>query len=197
MSLPRRLGRFARGFVAGASSGSGSPPDLDRPKPGFEDYLRTSKRRSENLKDALEVAWRSAYEEWRRAEEKRIREEQEEAERRAAAQPETEARRPDDGPGFGERMRERVRDRVRDDSQPPFAIRKYPPEVLRAYDRLGLLPGVEVAEVDRKRREMVKKFHPDRFTDPDKRIRAERVTAEINAAYDLISRRTKRQSGSL
>jgi curved DNA-binding protein CbpA len=43
-------------------------------------------------------------------------------------------------------------------------------------------------EVDRKRRELVKRFHPDRFSDPEKRLRAERVTAEINAAHDTIER---------
>jgi curved DNA-binding protein CbpA len=43
-------------------------------------------------------------------------------------------------------------------------------------------------EVDRKRRELVKRFHPDRFSDPEKRLRAERVTAEINAAHDAIER---------
>lgn len=192
MSLPRRLGRFARGFVAGVSEDSHAS-SYDPAKPSFEDYLRTSRRRSENLKDALGVAWRSASEEWRIREEQRIREE---AEEREAYEREMRDRgsfgSPSSGyeqrpPGFGERMRERVRDRVRDDSQ-PFIPKKYSPEVLKAYDRLDLLPGTEFAEVDRKRREMVKKFHPDRFTDPDKRLRAERVTAEINAAYDLIKR---------
>jgi curved DNA-binding protein CbpA len=43
-------------------------------------------------------------------------------------------------------------------------------------------------EVDRKRRDLVKRFHPDRFSDPDKRARAERVTAEINGAHDAIER---------
>ncbi|MGH3088649.1 MAG: J domain-containing protein, partial [Rubrobacteraceae bacterium] len=65
---------------------------------------------------------------------------------------------------------------------------KYPPEILRAYERLDLVPGTSLSEVDRKRREMIKKYHPDRFPDPDKRARAERVTAEINAAHDAIER---------
>jgi curved DNA-binding protein CbpA len=48
-------------------------------------------------------------------------------------------------------------------------------------------------EVDRKRRELVKRFHPDRFSDPEKRVRAERVTAEINAAHDSIERHILRK----
>ena len=48
-------------------------------------------------------------------------------------------------------------------------------------------------EVDRKRRELVKRFHPDRFSDPEKRVRAERVTAEINAAHDAIERHVLRK----
>lgn len=190
MSMSRRLGRFARGFVSGVSGGSQVGPP--RSPSGLEGYLRTSKRRGENLRDALEVAWRSASEEWRRAEEQRTREERENAERYRDTPSDgsysQDYRRQSDGPGFGERVRDRARERIRDDSRPPFTIRKYSPEVLRAYERLGLLPGVDIAEVDRKRREMVKKFHPDRFTDHDKRVRAERVTAEINAAHDVIAR---------
>jgi curved DNA-binding protein CbpA len=49
-------------------------------------------------------------------------------------------------------------------------------------------------EVDRKRRELVKKFHPDRFPDPEKRARAERLTAEINAAHDAIERHVQRKT---
>ena len=49
-------------------------------------------------------------------------------------------------------------------------------------------------EVDRKRRDLVKKFHPDRFPDPDKRARAEKVTAEINAAHDTVERHATRKS---
>jgi curved DNA-binding protein CbpA len=66
--------------------------------------------------------------------------------------------------------------------------------VLSAYERLGLVPGVPMEEVDRKRRDLVKKFHPDRFSDPDKRVRAERVTAEINAAHDAIERHAQRKT---
>jgi curved DNA-binding protein CbpA len=65
--------------------------------------------------------------------------------------------------------------------------------VLSAYDRLGLVPGVPMEEVDRKRRDLVKRFHPDRFPDPDKRVRAEKVTSEINAAHDTIERHLPRK----
>jgi DnaJ-class molecular chaperone len=75
---------------------------------------------------------------------------------------------------------------------PTFAPLSYPANVLAAYNRLGLAPGAPMDEVDRKRRELVKRFHPDRFSDPEKRVRAERVTAEINAAHDAIERHVLR-----
>ena len=74
-----------------------------------------------------------------------------------------------------------------------FVPRSYPANVLAAYNRLGLAPGASMDEVDRKRRELVKRFHPDRFSDPEKRVRAERVTAEINAAHDAIERHVLRK----
>ncbi|AHY45377.1 DnaJ domain [Rubrobacter radiotolerans] len=202
MSIPRRLGRFARGFVSGVSGGSSG---LDgRSRPGLEDYLRTSRQRGENLRDALNVAWRSAAEEWRRAEEARIKAEREREQTLGRGSFEEDRR-----SGLGDRMRERVREvyeeayreanrragqqrtggRNAGDFASTFAGPKYSPEVLRAYERLDLMPGTSPVEVDRRRRELIKKFHPDRFTDPDKRVRAERVTAEINAAHDLILRR--------
>ena len=76
---------------------------------------------------------------------------------------------------------------------PTFAPLSYPANVLAAYNRLGLAPGTSMDEVDRKRRELVKRFHPDRFSDPEKRVRAERVTAEINAAHDAIERHVLRK----
>jgi curved DNA-binding protein CbpA len=48
-------------------------------------------------------------------------------------------------------------------------------------------------EVDRKRRELVKRYHPDRFSEPEKRTRAERITAEINSAHDAIERHIVRR----
>ena len=127
----------------------------------LRETLRTGRERSENLRDAFGAAWRGASEEWRTAEERRAAEESEQ---------------------------ERQSSRRRSFSE-TFVPRQYPPNVLSAYDRLGLAPGAPLEEVNRKRRELVKKYHPDRFSDPDKRARAERLTAQINAAHDTIARR--------
>lgn len=139
----------------------------------FRERIRTSRERSEALRGAFEAAWRGASEEWRRAEERRL------AEEAAAA----------------ESNRSRFQERTSGwrATATTFAPRRYPPNVLAAYDRLGLVPGVSMDEVDRKRRELVKRFHPDRFSDPEKRVRAERVTAEINAAHDAIERHVLRK----
>jgi DnaJ-domain-containing protein 1 len=159
VSIPRRLGRLAQGFVSSLQTD-------DR----FRDRLVRGRERSEALRDAFEAAWRGAYEEWRRAEERRTAEE--------AAQ----------------RNGGRTRDRNSGwRAAPTFAPLSYPANVLAAYNRLGLTPGASMDEVDRKRRELVKRFHPDRFSDPEKRARAERVTAEINAAHDAIERHVLRK----
>ena len=65
--------------------------------------------------------------------------------------------------------------------------------MLAAYNRLDLMPGTSIEEVDRKRRELVKRYHPDRFSEPGKRARAERITAEINASHDTIERHLLRR----
>jgi hypothetical protein len=152
VSIPRRLGRLAQGFVS-------SLQEDER----FRERLRISRERSEVLRGAVEAAWKGAAEEWRRGEERRAAEE--------AGAEQTAGWRP---------------------STTTFVPRRYPPNVLAAYDRLGLLPGASMEEVDRKRRELVKRFHPDRFSDPEKRVRAERVTAEINSAHDAIERHVAR-----
>ncbi len=154
MSLPRRLGRLAQGFVSSLQTD-------DR----FRERLVRGRERSEVLRDAFGAAWRGASEEWRRAEERRMAE---------------EAARPD-----GDRSQGRTSGWRR---VPTFTPIGYPAHVLSAYNRLGLAPGAPMDEVDKKRRELVKRFHPDRFSDPEKRVRAERVTAEINAAHDAIER---------
>ena len=160
MSIPRRLGRLAQGFVS-------SLQEDER----FRERLRTGRERSEALKGAFEAAWKGASEEWRRAEERRI----------------TEERASEYG---GSRSRDRTSGWR--STATPFAPLRYPPNVLAAYNRLGLAPGAPMEGVDRKRRELVKHFHPDRFSDPEKRVRAERVTAEINAAHDAIERHLAR-----
>ena len=159
MSIPRRLGRLAQGFVSGLQTD-------DR----FRERLVRGRERSEALRDAFEAAWRGASEEWRRAEERRVAE---------------EAAQHNGGRNQGRNQGWRA--------APTFAPLSYPANVLAAYNRLGLAPGVPMDEVDRKRRELVKRFHPDRFSDPEKRVRAERVTAEINAAHDAIERHVLRK----
>ncbi len=159
MSIPRRLGRLAQGFVS-------SLQEDER----FRERLRASRERSEALKGAFEAAWKGASEEWRRAEERRVTE---------------EASTPGDA-GGGSRSQSRPSGRR--GASTTFIPRRYPPGVLAAYNRLNLSPGTPMEEVDRRRRDLIKRFHPDRFSDPDKRTRAEHVTAEINAAHDAIER---------
>ena len=158
MSIPRRLGRLAQGFVSSLQTD-------DR----FRDRLVRSRERSEIIRDAFEAAWRGASEEWRRAEERRMAE---------------------DARQNGGRTQDRNQGWRSPQTWAPIS---YPATVLDAYNRLGLAPGVPMDEVDRKRRELVKRFHPDRFSDPEKRVRAERVTAEINAAHDAIERHVLRK----
>ena len=74
-----------------------------------------------------------------------------------------------------------------------FPPRRYQPNVLAAYNRLGLVPGASIEEADKKRRELIKRYHPDRFSEPEQRARAERITAEINAAHDTIERHLLRR----
>lgn len=161
MSIPRRLGRLASGFLS-------TLQEDERVRA----RLRTGRERTETLRGAFEAALRGAQEELRRAEERRRSEE-------GRATSEGAQR-------FGSRASGWT-------ASSTFAPLRYPPNVLSAYDRLGLVPGVSMEEVDRKRRELVKRFHPDRFSDPDKRVRAERVTAEINAAHDAIERHHARR----
>jgi DnaJ-domain-containing protein 1 len=157
VSIPRRLGRLAQGFVSNLQEDE-----------RFRERLRISRERSEALRGAFEAAWKGASEEWRRAEERRA----EGATTREAG-----------GPSY-----QQGRASGRRGASTTFIPRRYPPGVLAAYNRLGLSPGAPMEEVDRKRRELVKRFHPDRYSDADKRARAERVTAEINAAHDAIER---------
>ncbi len=164
MSIPRRLGRLAQGFVSNLQEDE-----------RFRERLRISRERSEVLRNAFEAAWKGASEEWRRAEERRAE---------GAATGEAGG-----GPSY-----QRSRTSGRRGASTTFIPRRYPPGVLAAYNRLGLSPGAPMEEVDRKRRDLVKRFHPDRYSDADKRARAERVTAEINAAHDAIERHlTKRR----
>jgi DnaJ-class molecular chaperone len=150
VSIPRRLGRIARGFVSNLQEDE-----------RFRETLRTGRERGEVLRGAFEAALRGASEEWRAARESASR-----------------------GNPDGWRTR---------DSSTTFAPRRHPPDVLAAYDRLGLMPGASIEEVDKKRRELIKRYHPDRFSEPEKRAQAERVASEINAAHDTIERHLLRK----
>ena len=156
MSLGRRLGRLARGFVSNVGD--------ER----LRETVRPLRERGETLRSAFEAAWRGAAAEWRAAEERAASED--EAREHASSS----------------------RGSWRATASPPFVPRKYPPQVLYAYHRLGLNAGDPLEEVHRRRRELVKRHHPDRFVDPGHRARAERLTAEINAADDLIERHLTR-----
>ena len=170
MSIPRRIGRLASGFLSNIQ-------DDER----VRERLRTGRERGETLRGAFEAALRGAQEELRRSEERRR------AEEGGQSTGSTSAGTRSNRQGFGGRTSGWT-------SSPTFAPLKYPPNVLSAYDRLGLVPGVPMDEVDRKRRDLVKRFHPDRFPDPDKRVRAEKVTSEINAAHDTIERHLSRKT---
>ena len=166
MSIPRRLGRLARGFVNNLQ-------EDDR----FRETLRVGRERGETLRetfgDAFGAAWRGASEEWNTAEEERRSSEEQES---------------GGNPGGSDQSYSQDRSYWQRASSTTFAPFKYPLPVLKAYERLGLETGAGLEEVSRKRRELVKRYHPDRFSDPEKRVRAERLTSEINAAHDTISR---------
>ena len=199
MSLGRRLGRLARGFVSSSgmdeSPGVGAGDRLGDPLgERFDERLwERMRERSDTFWSAFGAARRGFAEEWRAAEERHA--EERAAHERAAREHEqreagAEGQRSSAGPNSSSR---RFSDAWRDAtgraaSSAPFVPRKYPPEVLFAYHRLGLQPGEPLEAVNRKRRGLIKRHHPDRFVDPDQRARAERLTAEINAAHDQIER---------
>ena len=164
MSMGRRLGRLARGFVS---------KNIGEER--FKETVRYGRERGGTLKSALGAAWRGAAEEWRAAEERRAAEEGASGGERAGAGP--SSTRASWRPSGAWR-----------DAAPRYVPRSYPPEVLVAYHKLGLSPGDGIEAANRKRRELVKRHHPDRFVEPEKRARAERLTAEINAAHDVIER---------
>jgi DnaJ-domain-containing protein 1 len=171
VSIPRRLGRIARGLVSNLQEDE-----------RFRETLRTGRERGEALRGAFEAALRGATEEWRSSEQRRAA---------GSAAGSTAGRAAEEQRGARERTSRGPSDGWRPSSA--FPPRRYPPNVLAAYDRLGLMPGASIEEVDKKRRELVKRYHPDRFSEPEKRARAERITAEINAAHDAIERHLLRR----
>jgi DnaJ-domain-containing protein 1 len=135
----------------------------------FRETVRPLRQRGETLRSAVGAAWRGAAAEWRAAEERAAAEEENGGERASAGRAA--------GATWGAAS-----------YAPPFVPRRYPPQVLYAYHRLGLNPGDPLETVNKRRRDLVKRHHPDRFVESGQRARAERITAEINASHDLIER---------
>jgi hypothetical protein len=58
----------------------------------------------------------------------------------------------------------------------------------KAYDLLGVKPGVSIRELKAAHRDLAKVWHPDRFQhDPRLQEKAQEKLKEINEAYDLLS----------
>ncbi|MGH1396925.1 MAG: J domain-containing protein [Trichormus sp.] len=59
-----------------------------------------------------------------------------------------------------------------------------------AYEILGLKPGASQVEIKRAYRQLVKIWHPDRFTNSPQKQQAEAKIKQINAAYNLLKSET-------
>ena len=58
----------------------------------------------------------------------------------------------------------------------------------KAYELLGVKPGVSIRELKAAHRDLAKVWHPDRFQhDPRLQEKAQEKLKEINEAYDLLS----------
>ena len=61
------------------------------------------------------------------------------------------------------------------------------PELSKAYDLLGVKPGISNRELKAAHRDLAKVWHPDRFLyDPRLQEKAQEKLKEINKAYDLL-----------
>lgn len=56
------------------------------------------------------------------------------------------------------------------------------------YKVLGVSPDADKETIDKAHKELVKKYHPDRFTDNPLRDLAEEKLKEINEAYEIIKK---------
>jgi tetratricopeptide (TPR) repeat protein len=61
-----------------------------------------------------------------------------------------------------------------------------PIDTNQAYEILGLKPGVSLDEIRKAYRGLVKKWHPDCFTDETQKKEAEEITKKINTAYKIL-----------
>ena len=60
-------------------------------------------------------------------------------------------------------------------------------ELSKAYELLGVKPGVSSRELKAAHRDLAKVWHPDRFLhDPRLQEKAQEKLKEINEAYDLL-----------
>ncbi len=60
------------------------------------------------------------------------------------------------------------------------------PDVYHAYSILGLRIGASQDEIKQAYRDLVKIWHPDRFTDVEQKLQAEEKIKQINAAYEKL-----------
>jgi len=165
VSLGRRLGRLARGFVS----------NIDDER--LRETIRTGRERSETLRDALGAAWRGAAEEWRAATEER------------ASKEAPGARGSSTGRARWSEAWSEARQRA---ASQPYTPRKYPPEVLSAYHRLGLgagsslLSGRGKQEAPRARQALP--------PGPVRRPRAEKARREVDRGDQRRPRRYRASS---
>ncbi len=64
------------------------------------------------------------------------------------------------------------------------------------YKVLGVSPNADKETIDKAHKELVKKYHPDRFTDNPLKDLAEEKLKEINEAYEMIKKSGSYSSGS-
>jgi DnaJ-domain-containing protein 1 len=173
---------LARGFVSNLQQD-------EQLNERVRETIRNGRESGESLKSAVGAAWRGAAEEWRSSEEAGQPGVSEPEEREKKEKREKQEKR---GSVGGESGRSGTGAKTGSRAGTGWLPRRYPPNVLAAYQRLGLETGSDMDEVRLKRRELVKRYHPDRFSDPEKRVKAERLTAQINAAHDTIRRHSTR-----
>ena len=59
-------------------------------------------------------------------------------------------------------------------------------DINHAYEILGLTPGASQGQVKQAYRQLVKIWHPDRFSDPQQKQEAEAKIKDINVAYNQL-----------